>query len=233
MAEPHDTILFEKLRVLRKRIADRMEVPAFVVFSNASLRQMCADRPSDPASFLRIKGVSKAKLDQYGPAFLEAIRDHFNSAQGSQAALSSEGSVVTDQPPASAAQAPASTRYEAGAQCFLTRLTDRQVDLSSDTPGWEHLLKSRIERILALLPPLDAAVLRLRFGLEDGTAGTLEEISMTFGLSTGHARQIEDRALNRLKGPNCFAEVSGLIDESPALARGTHHSGTRAKRERA
>ena len=65
--------LFEQLRRLRKRIADAKGVPAFVVFSDATLRQMAAKRPRTRAQFLELGGVGPAKLDEYGDAFLGAI----------------------------------------------------------------------------------------------------------------------------------------------------------------
>ena len=71
-----DPDLFEKLRALRKKIADDMNVPAFVVFGDAPLRQMATHMPLDRDSLLRIKGVGQTKLDQYGDDFIAAIRQH-------------------------------------------------------------------------------------------------------------------------------------------------------------
>ena len=71
-----DPDLFEKLRALRKKIADETNVPAFVVFGDATLRQMASHMPLDRDSVLRIRGVGQSKLDQYGDPFLAAIRDH-------------------------------------------------------------------------------------------------------------------------------------------------------------
>ncbi len=73
--EPDDA-LFEKLRALRKKIADDANVPAFVVFGDATLRQLATHMPLDSDSFLRVRGVGQSKLDQYGDAFLATIRDH-------------------------------------------------------------------------------------------------------------------------------------------------------------
>ena len=215
----HDAALFEKLRVLRKGIADDREVPAFVVFSDATLRQMCADKPTDPGPFLAIKGVSKAKLNQYGPAFMAAIRHHVNPAEGAEAALPSDSVAAASPPTVAASQTPVASSYQAGAEVLLSRLVGRQVYLSSDTPGWEHILRSRIERILALLPPRDAAVLRLRFGLANGKPSTPEEIGLSFGISTDHVKQIEDRALISFNSPDRFTDVKNLIDDNSASAR--------------
>jgi ATP-dependent DNA helicase RecQ len=70
---PADEALFEQLRALRKRLADAQGVPPYVVFSDASLREMAARRPCSDGAFLAIPGVGARKLAQYGPAFLELI----------------------------------------------------------------------------------------------------------------------------------------------------------------
>ena len=68
-----DAELFERLRALRKRIADAAEVPPYIVFSDATLRDMCAKRPVDAEEFLEVNGVGQTKLARYGEAFLEEI----------------------------------------------------------------------------------------------------------------------------------------------------------------
>ncbi len=65
--------LFEKLRNLRKHIANQQEVPPFVVLSDRSLREMAAKLPSSPTEMLQVSGVGKHKMEQYGKAFLDAI----------------------------------------------------------------------------------------------------------------------------------------------------------------
>lgn len=65
--------LFEELRVLRKRLADESNVPPFVIFSDKTLKDMCAKRPNTNEAFLEISGVGANKLEKYGQAFLEVI----------------------------------------------------------------------------------------------------------------------------------------------------------------
>lgn len=64
---------FERLRALRKRIADEEGVPAYIVFSDAVLRQMAVHLPKTRASMLAISGVGPVKLERYGDAFLELL----------------------------------------------------------------------------------------------------------------------------------------------------------------
>ncbi len=75
-----DEALFERLRDLRRRLADAAGVPAFVVFSDAALVDMCDKLPHDDETFLSVSGVGKAKLDQYGKVFLEEIAQHQQEA---------------------------------------------------------------------------------------------------------------------------------------------------------
>jgi ATP-dependent DNA helicase RecQ len=67
--------LFEKLRGLRKELADAAGVPPFVVFGDKTLIEMAAYLPGDEAAFLNIHGVGASKLERYGPVFLKAIAE--------------------------------------------------------------------------------------------------------------------------------------------------------------
>ena len=69
-----DEAAFQTLRALRKELADREGVPAYIVFNDKVLREMVALRPSTEAQLLDVPGVGPAKLKRYGEAFLEAVR---------------------------------------------------------------------------------------------------------------------------------------------------------------
>ncbi len=69
----YDVDLFEELRTLRKRLADERDVPAYVIFSDATLRAMARDVPSTARDLRRIPGVGDRKLVDFGDAFLAAI----------------------------------------------------------------------------------------------------------------------------------------------------------------
>ena len=70
-----DGELFQRLRALRRALADREGVPAYVVFSDAVLARMVAMRPTDEAGLLAVSGVGPAKLERYGAAFLQVLRE--------------------------------------------------------------------------------------------------------------------------------------------------------------
>lgn len=72
--ESYDAKLFERLRTLRKQIANSLAVPPYVVFGDAPLREMAAYFPQSLSALGKISGVGSKKLQQFGDKFLEAIR---------------------------------------------------------------------------------------------------------------------------------------------------------------
>jgi ATP-dependent DNA helicase RecQ len=68
-----DAGLFDSLRTLRRDLANERGVPAYVVFSDATLRDMARLRPGSPDAMLRVRGVGARKLADLGPRFLEHI----------------------------------------------------------------------------------------------------------------------------------------------------------------
>jgi RNA polymerase primary sigma factor len=67
--------------------------------------------------------------------------------------------------------------------------------------AYDSMLKDKLEEVLTTLAPREARILRLRFGLDDGNPYTLEEVGRKFGLTRERIRQIEGRALRRLRHP--------------------------------
>jgi ATP-dependent DNA helicase RecQ len=74
--QQYDRALFAKLRALRKHIAARDDVAPFVVFSDATLIDMCQLLPTDNASMLAVSGVGQTKLARYGADFIDEISDY-------------------------------------------------------------------------------------------------------------------------------------------------------------
>jgi RNA polymerase primary sigma factor len=77
-------------------------------------------------------------------------------------------------------------------------------DDSTPTPtqsAYQHLLREKMEEVLSTLTPREARILRLRFGLQNGRSYTLEEVGQKFGLTRERIRQIEGKALRRLRHP--------------------------------
>jgi ATP-dependent DNA helicase RecQ len=71
-----DEALFERLRQLRRELADQRNVPAYIILSDAALKQMAARKPQTEFELLDISGVGEKKLADFGAAFLAVIREH-------------------------------------------------------------------------------------------------------------------------------------------------------------
>ncbi len=73
-----DTTLFERLRVLRKRLADEQNMPAYIVLSDKVLHALATDKPTTIDDFGRIPGIGEFKKDTYGKVFTQAIGRYLN-----------------------------------------------------------------------------------------------------------------------------------------------------------
>jgi ATP-dependent DNA helicase RecQ len=73
--ELQDEELFQALRTLRRELADRQKVPAYIVFSDKVLIEMANRRPTTPEEMLEVPGVGPAKLERYGSAFLLLLNE--------------------------------------------------------------------------------------------------------------------------------------------------------------
>ncbi len=74
-----DEILFDRLRTLRKQLADERKVPAYVIFGDATLRQMARDYPETEASMEGIFGMGEKKRAEFGALFAGAIKSYLES----------------------------------------------------------------------------------------------------------------------------------------------------------
>jgi len=74
------------------------------------------------------------------------------------------------------------------------------------------LLKEQLEEVLETLTPREEKVLRLRFGLDDGRARTLEEVGHVFGVTRERIRQIEAKALRKLRHPSRSKKLKDYLD---------------------
>jgi len=78
-----DEVLFERLRTLRRQLADERGVPAYIIFSDVSLREMARSYPTNANEFRRVPGVGEQKLKDFAELFLSEIRSYLatNSRQ--------------------------------------------------------------------------------------------------------------------------------------------------------
>jgi RNA polymerase primary sigma factor len=75
----------------------------------------------------------------------------------------------------------------------------------------QAILRDTLEVLLSTLSPREARILRLRFGLQDGHRYTLEQIGDKFGVTRERIRQIEQRALQRLRHPRCSRRLKDYL----------------------
>ena len=75
----YDKDLFARLRFLRKQIADKENIPPYIVFNDATLQEMAQYQPVSNIEMLQINGVGTIKLERFGQAFLSLIREHKNA----------------------------------------------------------------------------------------------------------------------------------------------------------
>jgi ATP-dependent DNA helicase RecQ len=82
LGRTNDEDLFETLRVLRRTMAQERGIPPYLIFSDASLREMARERPTTEDAFLQIKGVGQRKLQDLGQRFLACIRQYGDGSTG-------------------------------------------------------------------------------------------------------------------------------------------------------
>jgi RNA polymerase primary sigma factor len=96
-----------------------------------------------------------------------------------------------------------------------SQLGDVLEDLTAPAPAdvaVSQLLKEQIQEVLKSLSDREARVLQLRFGLEDGRSRTLEEVGREFGVTRERIRQIEAKALRKLRHPTHSCKLRDFIE---------------------
>ncbi len=92
-------------------------------------------------------------------------------------------------------------------------------------------LKDQTSHVLRTLTPREEKVIKMRFGLEDGSEHTLEEVGQSFAVTRERIRQIEAKALRKLRHPSRSRKLRAFLDGVQGLA--VKIAGLRARRERA
>ncbi|SIT79006.1 DNA helicase RecQ [Pontibacter indicus] len=87
--------LFERLRALRKRLADEQNVPPYVVFTDSTLQEMAAEKPSNRIAMLAISGVGAQKFERYGHDFINEIIAFMTEEQAKGSAIKGATHLVT------------------------------------------------------------------------------------------------------------------------------------------
>ncbi len=93
----------------------------------------------------------------------------------------------------------------------LGMFVEDQLTPSPMQSTYSRLLSEKVEAVLDTLPPREARILRMRFGLDDGRSYTLEEVGQKFGLTRERIRQIESKALSRLRHPRRARQLKDYL----------------------
>ena len=93
---------------------------------------------------------------------------------------------------------------------------EKAKDPSDETS--QRLLKEQMEKVLGSLTERERKILRLRFGLQDGYARTLEEVGKQFKVTRERIRQIEAKALRKLRHPTRSRQLEGFLESSADVA---------------
>ncbi len=90
-------------------------------------------------------------------------------------------------------------------------IEDKEVDSPANTAAY-RLLSEQINSVLKTLPAREQKVIRMRFGLDDGYSHTLEEVGYVFKVTRERIRQIEAKALRRLRHPTRARKLKDYLD---------------------
>ena len=167
-----------------------------------------------------IEGVGENRLREYGDLFISAVAEHVGGTLDRAPALSPPAESLADSGTLAATQCEASAdpviRAQVPAEKFLSQLFRRPVYVSSEDPEKRRSLEHAVTELLATFPEREAHIIARRFGLEDGQESTLRKIGDGLGISGERVRQIEARALRKLRHPNrrCLLEPF-IEDDTP------------------
>ncbi len=176
-------------QAVSRAIADNgrtIRIPAHVVCMLNRLSRVASDLHSlsgRPPTDEEIAAVMRLDVER-----VRSMRRHLHEPLSLDAPLAEDGTALSD-----------------------TVCSTEMEDLPNESAA-RRLLQQRLEELLSVLEDRERVVLRMRFGLHDGAQCTLEEISTALGLSREGVRQIEKRAMRKLRKPLYRQDFSDLTE---------------------
>lgn len=169
----YDEDLFEKLRALRKRIADEKSVPPFVIFGNQSLQEMAYYVPQDKVSFSHIAGVGNRKLEAFADDFLAVIKGHCAEHNLSSREVPSRQERRSQRPRKKSRRAASSNTYFKTKEMLLQKCSlEEMVQVQKLKVG---TIVNHIERLLEAGESFDLSYLRPGKGVYEKVCLAIDE----------------------------------------------------------
>jgi RNA polymerase primary sigma factor len=186
----------------------------FSTYATWWIRQAITRAIADQARTIRIPVHMVETINRLKKTTRQLAQEKGRPATEEEIAAAMEVTVVKLREFIKIAQEPISLETPIGKE-EDSRLGDMIEDRNSETPAMsvtQELLREDIIEVMASLSSRERDVLRLRFGLDDGRQRTLEEVGQLFGVTRERIRQIEAKALRKLRHPNRSRRLREYID---------------------
>jgi RNA polymerase primary sigma factor len=186
----------------------------FSTYATWWIRQAIARAIADQARTIRIPVHMIETINKLKKTTVKLSQEKGRSATEEEIAAAMELPVSKLRELIKIAQEPLSLEAPVGKE-EDGKIGDFIEDRSAETPATsltQELLREDIVEVLSALAPRERDVLRLRFGLDDGRQRTLEEVGQLFGVTRERIRQIEAKALRKLRHPNRSRRLREYID---------------------
>ena len=186
----------------------------FSTYATWWIRQAITRAIADQARTIRIPVHMVETINKLKKVTRKLAQDKGRKPTEEEIAAAMEISVTKLRDIVKVAQEPISLETPIGKE-EDSRLGDFIEDRDAETPAssvTQELLREDIIEVMAGLSPRERDVLRLRFGLDDGRQRTLEEVGQLFGVTRERIRQIEAKALRKLRHPNRSRRLREYID---------------------
>jgi len=186
----------------------------FSTYATWWIRQAITRAIADQARTIRIPVHMVETINKLKKVTRKLAQDKGRKPSEEEIALAMEISIVKLREIIKVAQEPISLETPVGKE-EDSRLGDFIEDRQAETPAssvTQELLREDLVEVMAGLSPRERDVLRLRFGLDDGRTRTLEEVGQLFGVTRERIRQIEAKALRKLRHPNRSRRLREYIE---------------------